>query len=271
MEHLLAVITVTYNAEHSIARTMASVLQQKFNDYEYIIMDGNSNDGTKNIIDKYSKEFAKNNIKCQAYSKKDDGIFDAMNTAIDYIDSKYVIFLNSGDLLCNDSVFNQISKYLLDYKSDIVYGDYFLYKNNRRKMIISSEIDEIVYGMITTHQAIFTKTRLLKDRKYHYHDYRMAADYDFYLDMYLQGKTFYHVNIPIVYFEVGGESQKNAVITQNDVVKIKFSYKKLTDFEMIIEKAKIPLICFKKQILGQLPDVIRFWKYERFGRNENDL
>ena len=103
---LISIITVTYNSEKTIHKTIESVINQKYKNYEYIIKDGLSTDKTIDLI--YSYE---NDIDC-IISKEDCGIYDAMNYAIKETNGDWIIFLNADDHFYDDKVLNRFEKYI---------------------------------------------------------------------------------------------------------------------------------------------------------------
>ena len=114
-----SIITVCYNAEQYIKRTIQSVLEQDMNDYEYIIKDGKSTDGTMEIVHTMLCE----NDHIHLISEKDNGIYDAMNAAIDQAKGEYLFFLNAGDCFANASVLNQVKMFLERTEADVAYGN----------------------------------------------------------------------------------------------------------------------------------------------------
>ena len=96
---LLTIITVCYNSEENIEKTMTSVLEQGYTDFEYVVVDGKSSDNTLEIAAQFSDRFALKGIRFRIYSESDNGIYNAMNKGISYSDGKYILFLNSGDYL----------------------------------------------------------------------------------------------------------------------------------------------------------------------------
>lgn len=259
----IAIVTVIYNAEIEIVKTVESVLMQKCFHLSYYIMDGKSTDNTLQILSKYNDLFRNKGFTYKVVSQRDSGIFDAMNASLDLIDEDYVLFLNAGDFLYDENVIRHIEFFLEHNECDICYGDYYVYYGTRRKKYISYEPDFLLKGMMTTHQAIFTKTELLKKSGYS-GEYKMAADYDFYLRMYLEEKKFIHINEFVVYFQIGGVSQLRARMTQNEVVRIKRSSLNLDDDSIRRLKRKVPFICLKKIFVACLPDRIRYKDYESF-------
>ncbi len=264
MHTKFAIVTVVYNAETAICKTIESVLVQNSDNYQYIIMDGLSEDRTLEFAGKYIKDFDNKHIDYRIYSEKDSGIYDAMNKSIAYINSDYVLFLNAGDLLFDRFTLSQIERELVDRECDVLYGDYYLYFENKRKKIRSGDAKCLKKWMITTHQAIFTRVDFFQNLNFKHTLYKMAADYDFFLTLFEEGARFYHVDYPIVYFEAGGESQRRAVETQTDVLNIKINHQLISKADIPIQRIRIVLTCTKKYLLSIMPRRIRYYKYEHY-------
>jgi glycosyltransferase involved in cell wall biosynthesis len=256
----VAVVTVTYNAGVGLRKTIESVITQSYGKLEYWIMDGKSSDATLAIAEGYKAEFEKKKIPYQIISQFDDGIFDAMNKSLNLIHSDYVIFLNAGDFFAGAEVVCSIFKNVNIY-SDVIYGNYYVYSKNKRKRYVSYPVSELPRHMICTHQAIFTKTELFRERNYDT-EYKMTADYDFYLYMYLHGKTFKKVDIEIVYFDIEGVSQQKAKLTQMERINLLVKNGCIDSNEAERQRRKIKYICLRKRLISRLPDFIRFHSYE---------
>src|SRR5574344_486655 len=126
---LISIITVCYNSEKEIAKTIESVLIQTYRPLEYIIKDGKSTDNTLKIIDKYTNDFKEKGIELRVISEKDNGIYDAMNKAIPFTKGKWINFMNADDLFINkDSIYNLFLE-PLPLNTKIVYGDFLRKKN----------------------------------------------------------------------------------------------------------------------------------------------
>lgn len=120
----LTVITIVYNAVDRIKSTMESVLGQDYDDIDYIIKDGGSDDGTLDIIREYAQKFS--NIRF--ISESDSGIYDAMNVAVKMASGDVIHFLNAGDRFDSKTVVSRAMNVMAEKSSDIVYGD-VLYEN----------------------------------------------------------------------------------------------------------------------------------------------
>lgn len=114
---IISVITVCYNAVANIEETMLSVLNQRYDKVEYIVIDGGSKDGTLDVIKKYANKLA------YWISEPDKGIYDAMNKGIAKATGDWINFMNAGDKFINEEVLNKsfVSRYSDDV--DILYGD----------------------------------------------------------------------------------------------------------------------------------------------------
>ena len=137
-----SIITVCKNAESSIERTILSVINQTYDDIEYIIIDGESKDETITILKKYE-----NNINV-LISEPDNGVYDAMNKGINLANGEIVCFLNAGDHYLNDNVIDYIAKRILP-EAEIVYSDMLTTD------LVSGQSWHISYKDITHKQHLF--------------------------------------------------------------------------------------------------------------------
>jgi glycosyltransferase involved in cell wall biosynthesis len=162
---MLSIITVCYNAESSIEKTILSIIENKFLSYEIIIIDGGSTDKTLSILNKY-----KSKIKI-IISEKDFGIYDAMNKGIKLANGNWVYFLNSGDVLNKEFNFFEFE---YTHYSILAFSCEYIYENLK----ILYEPRELKIGrMPASHQAIFIKKSIIINFPFNL-NYKVAADYD---------------------------------------------------------------------------------------------
>ena len=196
----ISVVTVCYNEEKTIKATIESVLAQKYDDYEYVIMDGASSDNTLSIIKGYSS-----NNRLKYYSEQDSGLYDAMNKSLSRISGDYVIFMNSGDMFYDDMVLSNISPNL---DADIVYGDVFRRstKGNYIQTYKGTQFERIkmmLCGLAFCHQTQFTRTAIMS--KYGFReDHKITADFDFVVRALSDKLSFKHINRIICSFDQDG-------------------------------------------------------------------
>lgn len=201
----ISVVTVCYNAVDTIEETMLSVLNQSYDNIQYIIIDGGSTDGTKDVIKKYSDKLA------YWVSEHDQGIFDAMNKGLDIATGDYINFLNSGDLFFDNTTIAKIAGEMRKKGSSIYYGD-VLYKNNedfyKLKLVPFYQSKRKLRGMGMCHQAIFLRTDLAKKYKFD-RNFKLAADYNMVMKIYDEYRVISHVDLPIVVYNLEGVSALN--------------------------------------------------------------
>jgi glycosyltransferase involved in cell wall biosynthesis len=191
---LISIITVSYNSVSTIEQTILSVINQKFNDYEYIIIDGGSIDGTVETIRNYTDKIS------YWISEPDKGIYEAMNKGADVANGEYLIYINSGDQIL-DFNFN----FLKSIKNkDVFYGNILLENN---KVIVPYDLRIIGYAMPFCHQAAIVKTQLMKEYRFNA-NYKIAADFDLFQRLIKDKKEFKYENTTIALFEGGGISSQ---------------------------------------------------------------
>lgn len=169
----LSIITVNYNNNEGLKATIDSVLRQTFNDYEFIIMDGGSADGSKDTILNFQKyiDYWK--------SESDEGIYNAMNKSIFIAKGDYCLFINSGDLIYDRSTLQNIFSEYTESSYDFLVGDTILTEKRKNKLLKSpASIDgKFLLSGSCCHQSTFIKTELLKNRPYR-EDLKIISDWE---------------------------------------------------------------------------------------------
>jgi putative colanic acid biosynthesis glycosyltransferase len=199
---LFSIITITFNNRDGLVKTSASIQSQIYQTYEWIIIDGNSTDGTQIDFINYPTAIIT--------SESDKGIYDAMNKGIEHATGDYIIFMNAGDVFANKNVLNDISK-VCDTHPDFIYGD-SLEDDHLKRARHHSKIN---WGMHTHHQAMLYARRSLEGVRYNL-NYKIAADYDLTLRFLKAAQNIIYLPIPICIFEVGGVSQTNAKLGRDE-------------------------------------------------------
>ena len=227
----VSVVTVCYNAVNSIEKTILSVINQKYSNIEYIIIDGNSSDGTLEIVKRY-----KNSIS-RWISEPDRGIYDAMNKGLKIATGEWIIFMNSGDSFVNENV---ISSFPFDKHYLAMYGNAYYVTNDGLKNR-KGQCERVVYrDMPNTHQTFFVNTEEARTIKFDL-QYRFAADYNMIYKMYLKYgiKFLKYVDVDICYYDVrDGLSIMYPNEVFGETIKIRrFGKRKIYDlFKYIIKK-----------------------------------
>jgi glycosyltransferase involved in cell wall biosynthesis len=175
MNNTISIITINYNNLSGLKKTVESVLSQSYNNFEYIIIDGNSTDGSKEYINDKSANF--DYWVCEP----DYGIYNAMNKGIKVSNGDYLFFLNSGDYFYSDYVLENISSYL--GVADHICGRMFWQNNNNtlEEYHYQKSIPNFEYFFNYTipHQVVFSKRALFYDYNFFDEDLRICADWKF--------------------------------------------------------------------------------------------
>lgn len=175
------IITCTYNAAKVLGRTMESVHEQVYPYYEHIIMDGQSKDGTLLVASKYSRE----DLRVIVRSEKDNGLYYAMNKALQFATGDYVVFLNAGDTLFSETTLEDMaSKLKYGNKPAVLYGDtdivdYWGIFQHPRRLRPPKKLTwrSFKFGMLVCHQAFYARTDIAKRTPYNT-KYKYSADID---------------------------------------------------------------------------------------------
>ena len=217
---MISIITVCYNSEKTIARTFASVLEQTVLPYEYIVIDGASNDKTIQIINDYKCEFEKIGIQFKFVSERDNGLYDAMNKGLSLACGNWLHFLNSDDFYVNKYVLQNVFSYLKSTTASIVYGRTINVNNYIQK--VDSVIPEtklslnMLIGCPVQQPATFYRRSIFLEHNYKFDlSYRISADYKMFVQMILDDVKFKFVPVFITCFDEGGISN----IHRNDLVR----------------------------------------------------
>jgi putative colanic acid biosynthesis glycosyltransferase len=197
----ISIITVNYNMREGLLRTIRSVLAQRYTNLEYIVVDGNSTDGSRAVLESELPPSARWS------SERDCGIYDAMNKGVRMSSGDWVIFMNSGDTFADPDVISDV--FAIPRESDLVYGDkLWRYSELKLTRFVRAEDPAVLpYRMHCSHQALFTRRTILAD-----HPFRtdiQAADYAFLLAAWVEGRKFEHVSRTICVADAGGVSDRN--------------------------------------------------------------
>lgn len=205
---LFSVITINYNNASGLKNTIESVICQSFRDFEFIVVDGDSTDGSKDIIKNYADD-----IDCWV-SEPDGGIYPAMNKGTRMANGEYCIYMNSGDTFFDNDVLKEAAR--SHFTEDIVCGDLALTKEHVVCNPDNVSLKTFYVGTLY-HQATFIKSALIKAHPYD-ENLRLASDWKFLMEMLIFHDCSYrHVALTVALFEGGGASDKNAARSRKEV------------------------------------------------------
>ena len=206
----VSVITVTYNSEKYLEDCILSVLKQRYQNIEHIIIDGKSTDNTLNIIHRYQNRIAK------FISETDRGMYDAINKGMQMATGDIIGILNSDDMLDTDDVIDAIVSAFEQNDVDTVYGDLeYVAANDTSKIIRiwkgrTFKRGRFRYGWMPAHPTFYIKRSLVEKYGYYENHYYSAADYEFMARYLYKNKvSSYYLPKLIVKMRMGGQSNRN--------------------------------------------------------------
>lgn len=207
-----SIITISFNAEECIARTIESVLMQKYSNMEYLFIDGGSQDSTNQIIDSYKPRFNEVGISVIHISEPDKGISDAFNKGIHRASGQIVVILNADDELLTGSLGIIDEEFTDDV--DILYGNAIWddVENGINKIKkAGTNLSNLLYRMILIHPATFVKKRAYDKNGTFDTSYRFCMDKELLYRMYKADAKFKYVDKEFSLMKAGGVSDKNTV------------------------------------------------------------
>ncbi|EKU90743.1 glycosyltransferase family 2 protein [Bacteroides oleiciplenus] len=184
---ILSIITVNFNNNEGLKKTLRSIETQSYTSYEHIIIDADSNDGSKETIEKYSE---RNTRLTYWVSEKDNGIYDGMNKGIRQAKGEYLYFLNSGDCLQGD-----ILKKISFDGTKYIYGDMVLINNQEQRKETGPDYPDLIFFFYNAlaHQACFIHHSLFADKLYDTR-YKIIADWGHsFQSIIMEGCSYRHI------------------------------------------------------------------------------
>ena len=229
----LSIITINLNNYSGLEKTIKSVISQDYQQYEYIVIDGGSTDGSKELLERYCKDIN------YCISEADHGIYRAMNKGIKKATGEYSLFVNSGDVLYNNNVLSDIVNHNL--KDDIITGNAFVNRNNIKPQLVKApeKISFHTFFQHTIlHQATLIRTSLFKEVGYYNENLRIVADWEFFLKaLFLHHCSYQSLNVTISVFDNTGISSRPenfqvSLREREDILQKYFPYF-LTDYRLL--------------------------------------
>ncbi len=201
----VTVITVVFNGDKYLERTIQSVTNQDYPNLEYVVIDGGSTDGTIDIIRKYQGKIN------YWHSKKDHGIYDAMNRGLDYANGRWVIFMNAGDTFYKDTT---VSEVFSEVKEDyiVIFGGVQILYPGFSRVKSPGNPEDLWKGMQFSHQSSFINTKYHLSHPYNVLN-KIAADLEFFYNSFNDGARFFKSTKIIATVITGGVSEKNRIAT----------------------------------------------------------
>lgn len=201
----ISIITVVYNRVDEILKCIESVLSQSYLNYEHIIIDGLSNDGSLEVIKSVHNE------KIKLISEKDNGIFDALNKGISISSGDVIGVLNSDDYYANSEIFMNVADLFKNPDLDMVFGDVEFFHSNNEKTIRRYDSgffkpNRIKYGVMPAHPSMFLRSCFYENNLYKT-NYKIAADFEMIARIFsLFNISYHYIPSTMVRMQTGGVS-----------------------------------------------------------------
>ena len=239
---LISIITINYNDGQHLNKTIESVLQQDYPNKEFIVVDGGSTDQSKAIIKTYEHAID------QWVSEKDKGVFDAMNKGLAMAKGDYINFMNAGDWFLTPDAISKVFENVESHQADLVYGNHEVHYPNFIKKKKALPLHFLWKHMTFSHQALFTKRELLIKHPFDL-NFKIAADFNFIFNAYLNGYTFYYADVAVAGYLAGGQSEAKVIEAYLENKKIVFAHKPSLNirlFHYALLAKQIPIVLLRK-------------------------
>jgi glycosyltransferase len=236
---LISVITICYNRSKTIDASIQSVLNQDYPNIEYIIIDGNSNDGTKEIIAAYGDRISK------YVSEKDKGMYDAINKGVKLATGDVIGLMHSDDTFYDNEVVSKIVKAFEEHDSiDGVYGDGIYVTNDAEERLVRNRIGgeynlkRIKQGWLPLHPTVYFRKSCFEKYGLYNLDFKIASDTEFLIRyLYKHEVKMHYLNSYMVKMKMGGLSTdyKRAVEVLKEDYKI-YKFHNMNPFSAVFQK-----------------------------------
>lgn len=204
MPQKISIITINYNNIKGLEKTIKSIIHQTQNHYEFIIIDGGSTDGSKELIESYSEKID------YWVSEPDTGAYNAMNKGIKAAKGDFVIFMNSGDTFYENTILERVNPLLVD-EFDIYYGDNYKVKpNSKRKKTYPEKLSfSFFYSSCINHQATFIRRQLFFDYFLYNEKFKIISDWEFFIyTICVENRPSKYLKLTICNYDFTGISSK---------------------------------------------------------------
>jgi len=229
-EPAFSIITVCLNSEKTVERTINSVLNQTFNDVEYIIIDGGSTDNTLNIIESYEEQIT------TIISEPDKGLYYAMNKGLALAKGRLIGIINSDDWYEPNTLDLVYQEYLKTGEEAVFHGLCKYYENGKEGKILSYHHDILKYTNIA-HPTCFISKEIYDEFGFFDTDYKIAADYELLLRLYSAGVLFKRIERVLANFDEGGISESDD--SHFEVLRIRRQYDQINKLKYRLKMLKL--------------------------------
>lgn len=226
----ITIITINYNDASGLQKTMESVLNQDNSNFDYIVIDGESTDGSLEIIKSFSSDLF------YWVSEKDLGIYNAMNKGLRKVQTEYVLYLNSGDTFYTEKIISHLETIILNFPRDLIYGNLnILDKIPFIKNYTSTFTFKYFLNNSLPFPASLIKKELIEKAGYFDENLRIVSDWKFFLLIFTKlDATYFHTEEVLVNFDTNGISSNSPDLIRSETKKVLKE-----DFSFVYEDVKL--------------------------------
>lgn len=260
MKPFLSIITINYNNSSGLEKTIQSIIPQTFKNFEYLVIDGASDDCSFEVIQK-NKAAVHFSI-----SEPDTGIYHAMNKGIKAAKGRYLLFLNSGDVLNGTTALEDFINHK-DFEGDIIYGDY---KFEEGEKVYPDKLSPLFFVRTSLpHQSTFFKREVFEEMGLYEEHYKIVGDRAFFIKCFLSNHfVFKHIPYSLSIYDLSGisnnpihietQASENAKMFQEQYGVFYEDYKKMLLMQSQLNQAKRETVAgVLKRILNKIEKVCR--------------
>jgi glycosyltransferase involved in cell wall biosynthesis len=227
---VLSIISINFNNLNGLKQTIESVINQSWKEYEYIIIDGASTDGSAEYLTEMQSHFT------YWVSEPDKGIYNAMNKGIKVAKGEYLLFLNSGDFFVNDQVLNNLNQYLVTEKFDLYFFSVQRHWGIREIFPFTDFKMRLLSGQNVPHQASFIKKSLFNKFGCYNENYKICGDVEFFCRLLSKDVSSSIERLVITQMQPDGIGNSMTFRHQIELIHINLKY--LRNFKLLKKELK---------------------------------
>lgn len=207
MQPFITIVTIVFRDRKGFEATAQSVVSQSYTHFEWVVVDGGSEDGTKESIEGYADRIG------AWVSEPDKGIYDAMNKGIQLAKGEWILFMNAGDIFAySNAIEDLVDQGMTD--ADLVYGGHLVQFGEWAKPRPPLPPEHLWKGMVCSHQSLLARAEWLRQMPFRWETFPLIADFDFIFRCWEAGAIFDPRPVEVAHFAPGGLSDRKMLLAK---------------------------------------------------------